>query len=119
MDPEFRFTPSSTPGSRRAVTVAVRARRTDLAQAQKTVSPVVAATAPVAPLVSPITPTAYSLGVSVGWKRFAITGDLAKVDTGMMPGGRESADVSLSMAARTGARASCWARIAMSAPVRR
>jgi len=34
--------------------------------------------------------------VSVGWKRFAIAGDIAKVDTGILPGSREAADVSLS-----------------------
>ncbi|MBU3076942.1 hypothetical protein [Sphingomonas quercus] len=87
----FRFTPATAPGSRRAVTVAVRARRTDLAQVQAQ-HDVVATT----PVVTAITPTAYNLGVSVGWKRFAITGDVARVDTGMMPGSRESADVALS-----------------------
>jgi hypothetical protein len=89
----FRFTPSAAPGSRRAVTVAVRARSR---------APVEAANrlALAQPVVTPITPMAYNMGISVGWKRFAITGDLVKVDNGMMPGGRESADVALSYGGR-------------------
>jgi hypothetical protein len=88
----FRFTPSAAPGSRRAVTVAVRAQRTNLAAA-KTL-----ADAPAS--VTPVTPSAYNLGVSVGWKRFAVTGELGRIDTGMMPGARESADVQLSYSAK-------------------
>ncbi|HWW65497.1 MAG TPA: porin [Sphingomonadaceae bacterium] len=82
----FRFTPAASPGSRRAVTVAVRARATTKEEAERTAS--------ITPMA--ITPTAYNLGVSVGWKRFALTGDVAKVDTGILPGGREAADVALS-----------------------
>jgi len=82
----FRFTPSSTPGSRRAVTVAVRARANTKAEAERT-----------ALVTTPnITPTAYNLGVSVGWKRFAVSGDVAKVDVGPLPGGREAVDLGLS-----------------------
>lgn len=82
---EFRFTPAATPGSRRAVTVAVRARATTKAEAERT-----AATNPT------IAPTAYNLGVSVGWKRFALSGDIAKVDSGPTLGGREAVDVGVS-----------------------
>lgn len=81
----FRFTPSG--GSRR-VTVAVRARAATPAEAEKTA------------LVGGITPYAYNLGVSVGWKRFAITSDYSKVDLGAVPGSREAADVALSYAGR-------------------
>lgn len=88
----FRFTPSAAPGSRRAVTVAVRARSRGPAEPTRL--------AAAAPVVTPITPMAYNMGVSVGWKRFAITGDLVKVDYGMMPGGRESADVAVSYGGR-------------------
>lgn len=80
----FRFTPSAAPGSRRAVTVAVRARATTTAAAERAVSIASA---------GGFTPSAYNLGVSVGWKSFALSGDIAKVDTGPLPGGRESADV--------------------------
>ena len=45
-----------------------------------------------------IAPSAYSLGAAVGWRRFAIYGDFARVDLGVMPGSRESADVGVSLA---------------------
>ena len=80
----FRFTPSSQP-SRRAVTVAMRARsagRTDAAH-----NPV-----PTTTLAS----SAYSLGMSVGWKRFALSGDVTKSTGGLLPDSRESADVGFS-----------------------
>jgi hypothetical protein len=86
----FRFTPASAPGGRRAVTVAVRARALTKAEAQRS-----------ALAVNPtIMPTAYNLGVSLGWRRFALTGDIAKVDTGLMPGSREGADLAVSYAGR-------------------
>jgi hypothetical protein len=47
-----------------------------------------------------IAPTAYNLGVSVGWKRFALSGDIAKVDPGVMPGGREAVDLGVSYSGR-------------------
>ena len=88
---DFSFTPAATPGAKRAVRVAVRARAA---------TPVAAARAPVSTAaaadVGALTPTAYNLGVAVGWKRFAISGDVATVDTGLAPGGREAAEVGLS-----------------------
>lgn len=86
----FRFTPAGTPGSKKSVTVAVRARsvtRTDSAQAS------VVGTESTAP-------SAYNLGVSVGWSRFALSGGIAKVDMGLAPFGRESVDVGLSYLGR-------------------
>jgi hypothetical protein len=83
---DFRFTPANSPGSRRAVTVAIRARATTREEAERTAS--------ITPTA--ITPTAYNLGVSVGWKRFALSGDVAKIDTGILPGSREAADVAVS-----------------------
>lgn len=82
----FRFTPSTGTGNRRAVTVAVRARVVSRQEAAKALA-----------IASPqVAPSAYSLGASIGWKRFAISGDVAKVDGGLMPIGRESADVGFS-----------------------
>ncbi|TVV71473.1 porin [Sphingomonas solaris] len=81
----FRFTPSSVPGTRRSVTVAVRARQAGRAAAER-----IAAATPA------LAPTAYNLGVAVGWKRFALSGDIARVDIGPMPGSREAMDVGLS-----------------------
>ncbi|NIJ07386.1 hypothetical protein FHS31_000982 [Sphingomonas vulcanisoli] len=81
----FRFTPSISGGKRRAITVAVRARavgRTDAGKALQ-ISPEIA-------------PSAYSLGVSVGWKRFAVSGDVAKLTGGLAQNGHEAADIGLS-----------------------
>lgn len=86
----FRFTPSVALGARRAVTVAVRARPTR-ANVDR-----VAMAAP----VSAIAPSAYNLGVAIGWKQFALSGDVARIDTGLLPGGRESADLALSYSDR-------------------
>jgi hypothetical protein len=91
----FRFTPSSAPGSRRAVTVAVRARATTKADAVRIAS--VAATAP----TLGIAPSAYSLGAAIGWQRFAVSGDFSRYEAGLMPGSREAADVALSYGGRS------------------
>lgn len=88
----FRFTPSSAaPEKSRAVRVAVRARTvtpaTVVAQSAREI-----AAAP----VTAITPTAYNLGLSVGWKGFALSGDVARVQGGPIPIGREAAEVGIS-----------------------
>ena len=90
----FRFTPSSaSPDKSKAVRVAVRARATTAAEAVRSA----AATAETsASPVTAITPTAYNLGVAVGWKQFALSGDVAKVQGGPIPGGREAAEVGVS-----------------------
>jgi hypothetical protein len=83
----FRFTPASTTQSgSHSVTVAVRAVST----AAKP-EPTRTSTASVS-----ITPVAYNLGMAVGWKRFAIAGDLAHVDMAGLPGSREKVDVGVS-----------------------
>jgi hypothetical protein len=47
--------------------------------------------------VSALAPTSYNLGVAVGWRHFAISGDVAKVkDADPAIGGRESAVVGVS-----------------------
>ena len=84
----FRFTPSETRGGGRAVTVAVRARSSRTGDAERLASATV-------PAVS-LTPLAYNLGVAVGWKRFALSGDVTKVDLAGSPGSREGADLALS-----------------------
>lgn len=86
----FRFTPSAAPnGDRRAVTVAVRARASTKAEAERSA----------AANNTTIMPSAYNLGVAVGWKRFALTGDIAKLDAGPIAGGRESVDLGVSYSA--------------------
>lgn len=81
----FRFTPASSASNRRGVRVAVRARATTKEEAQRI------ADAPIPALA----PTAYNLGVAVGWKRFALSGEVAKVDGGLLPG-REAVDIGVS-----------------------
>jgi hypothetical protein len=85
----FRFTPASSAKiGTRAVTVAVRA----LSTAGKTDTVRVSA----APQTVSITPVAYNLGMAVGWRRFALAGDLARVDMAGLPGSREKLDVGVS-----------------------
>jgi len=86
----FHFTPSPTENRGKAVKVAVRARASTPADARRTAAEEAAGPVPT------LTPTAYNLGVAVGWKRFALSGDVAKVDSGVMPGSREAAEVGVS-----------------------
>ena len=87
----MRFTPATASTDRsKAIKVAVRARAATVAQASRTVAD--ASSSP----VTAITPTGYNLGVAVGWKRFALSGDVAKVQGGPIPGGREAAEVGVS-----------------------
>lgn len=85
----FRFTPSEARNAGRSVTVAVRARANTATRDNGRL-------AFATPSTVGISPIAYNLGVAVGWKRFAVSSDLAKVDLATVPGGRESADVALS-----------------------
>lgn len=86
---DFRFTPAETKRNR-AVTVAVRARSNRSAGRTEQL-----ASAAAAPTVG-LAPIAYNLGVAVGWKRFAVAGDVARVDLASQPGSREAADVAVS-----------------------
>lgn len=89
----FRFTPSEARSDgNRAITVAVRA-----GSAAGGTDRLAASAAPASVSMAPI---AYNLGAAVGWKRFALSGDLAKVDLAGQPGSRESADVGLSYTGR-------------------
>ena len=87
-DSGFHFTPSVTPGSRRGVTVAIRARASGAAAQPRRAGQTLA--------IAAVAPSAYNLGVAVGWKRFAITGDIVKVEGGLLPLDSEAADVGLS-----------------------
>ena len=86
----FRFTPSDVrrAGSR-DVAIAIRARSVRGGVAIDRTSPLPASTVA-------LTPIAYNLGVAVGWKRFAVSGDVSKVDLAGLPGSREAADVGIS-----------------------
>ena len=88
---DFKFTPAPAKGRPSQVRVAIRARIDTPAQ-----TAVAQASLPT-PTVSALAPSSYNLGVAVGWKRFAVAGDVSKVK-GADPaiGGRESAVVGVS-----------------------
>ena len=88
---DFGFTPAGAASDRRAVRVAIRARATTPAEAARTVI----ATSSASP-VGAITPSSYNLGVSLGWRRFAVSGDVAQADGGALPGRAEAANVGMS-----------------------
>ena len=83
---DLQFTPAAAKGRPSQVRVAIRARSTGPA------TQVVDTAA-----VNALTPASYNLGVAVGWRRFAVAGDVAKVK-GPVPalGDRESAVVGVS-----------------------
>jgi len=89
---DFGFTPANADRTR-AVRVAVRARAATPAEAQAERT---ALNATSQTPVTAITPSSYNLGVSLGWRRFAVSGDVAQSDGGILPGRRESAEVGMS-----------------------
>lgn len=110
---DFKFTPAPAKGRPSQVRVAIRARvaspQTDLAGAS---------TQPTA--VSSLTPTGYNLGVAVGWRRFAVSGDVAKVKSADPAiAGRESAvlGVSYSLSNRLSTRVAVGAERTTGNPV--
>ena len=88
---DFQFTPAASKARPSQVRVAIRARAA---------SPEKIADASGATSASPIgalTPTSYNLGASIGWRRFAVSGDVAKSKAGNPAiGDRESAVVGVS-----------------------
>jgi hypothetical protein len=88
---DFKFTPAPAKGRPSQVRVAIRARAD---------APGKVRTADAAALtssVSALTPASYNLGVAVGWRRFAVAGDVAKVkEVNPALGGRESAALGVS-----------------------
>ena len=86
----FRFTPAMASVDRhRPVRVAVRARAATPQEANRV------QTASATP-VTAITPTSYNLGASVGWRNFAISGDVAESRDGIISGRRSQAQVGMS-----------------------
>ena len=111
---DFKFTPAPSKGRPSQVRVAVRARtvapnETRLAQASIPTS-----------AVNSLTPTGYNLGLAVGWRRFAVSGDVAKVKSAdPAVGGRETAvlGVSYSLNNRLSTRVAVGADRATGNPV--
>ena len=86
---DFKFTPAPAKGRPSQVRVAIRAR----ADTPGTLASAAALTSS----VNALTPASYNLGVAVGWRRFAIAGDVARVkDANTALGGRESAALGVS-----------------------
>jgi hypothetical protein len=87
---DFKFTPAPAKGRPSQVRVAIRARSSAPATTRL-------ADAGTASAVNALAPTTYNLGVAIGWKRFAVSGDVAKVSSADSAiGGRESAVVGVS-----------------------
>jgi hypothetical protein len=86
---DFKFTPAPAKGRPSQVRVAIRAR---------TLAPARLAEASVTTgAVNQLTPTGYNLGVAVGWRRFALAGDLSQAKSADPAiGGRESAVIGVS-----------------------
>ena len=80
---DFKFTPAAPKGRPSQVRVARRAK-----------APAVTRTADATPTVNALTQASYNLGVAVGWRRFAVTGDIAKTASPALAlGGKETAVV--------------------------
>ena len=85
---DFKFTPAAAKGRPSQVRVAIRARAD---------GPATSVAEPDTTAVGVLTPASYNLGVAVGWRRFAVAGDVAKSKDGNPAlGGRESAALGVS-----------------------
>ena len=65
---DFKFTPAPAKGRPSQVRVAVRARTVNARPAEVAIAPAIGA----------LTPASFNLGVAVGWKQFAVAGDVGK-----------------------------------------
>jgi hypothetical protein len=87
---DFKFTPAAAKSRPSQVRVAIRARPDAALRAK-------AANIDSASPVMVLTPATYNLGAAVGWRRFAISGDVAKTDSrNPAIGSKESAVVGVS-----------------------
>jgi hypothetical protein len=85
---DFKFTPAAAKGRPSQLRVAIRARAGTPAKADAL---------PGTPALTALTPASYNLGVAVGWRRFAVSGDVSKVQSpDPALGGRETAVVGVS-----------------------
>jgi hypothetical protein len=89
---DFKFTPAAAKSRPSQVRVAIRAKANTPAKVR-----VADVSSDSSSPIGAITPASYNLGVAVGWRRFAVSGDVAKVKSGTEAlGGRESAVVGVS-----------------------
>lgn len=111
---DFKFTPAPAKGRPSQVRVAIRART--LAPEQNQLAQAMIPTT----AVSSLTPTGYNLGVAVGWRRFAVSGDVSSVKSAdPAAGGRESAvlGVSYSLSNRLSTRVAVGTERVTGSPV--
>jgi len=88
---DFKFTPAAAKGRPSQLRVAIRARVGTPARA--TDADAMAG----APAITALTPASYNLGVAFGWRRFGVSGDVAKLKSADPAlGGRETAVVGVS-----------------------
>ncbi|MBA2467107.1 MAG: hypothetical protein H0V46_05820 [Sphingomonas sp.] len=86
----MKFTPAAAKGRPSQVRVAIRARA-DTGKIRSADAALASAA------LSTLTPASYNLGVAVGWRRFAVAGDVAKSKDAIAAlGGRESAALGVS-----------------------
>jgi hypothetical protein len=89
---DFKFTPAPAKGRPSQVRVAIRAPAVEAKGNRLTDANAAASNS-----VTSLAPVSYNLGVGVGWKRFAVAGDVAKTKEAVPAlGGRESAVVGVS-----------------------
>ena len=89
---DFKFTPAPAKGRPSQVRVAIRSRVSMPGQTMRLAD----ASMPTA-AVNALTPTTYNLGVALGWKRFAVSGEVNQVkDANSAIGGREGAVIGVS-----------------------
>ena len=88
---DFKFTPAAPKNRPSQVRVAIRARGADVATGRNADLAQTSANSAIGALA----PSTYNLGVAVGWRRFALTGDVAKTtgSTNLAMTGRETAVV--------------------------
>ena len=71
---DFKFTPAAPKGRPSQIRVAIRARGAEAVRGRSADL----ASAGVSSAVGALTPASYNLGVAVGWRRFAVTGEVGK-----------------------------------------
>jgi len=87
---DFKFTPAAPKGRPSQVRVAIRARGADVASGRTADL----GSASASSAIGALTPASYNLGVAVGWRRFAVTGEVGKTRSASLAlGGKETAVV--------------------------
>ena len=87
---DFKFTPAAPKGRPSQIRVAIRARGVDAVRGRSADLAVAGASSAIGALA----PASYNLGVAVGWRRFAVTGEVGKSRSASLAlGERETAVV--------------------------